>query len=213
MHRRHLSACLLIAFASPVGVDVAIAAPSRSLATEPATPDATSFAWSDERPDKGRPTTMEADSLGVTTRVGDAALPRPPPDLVRAWLQHGTRDGLAGKPVALLAFEVEFFEAAPGNRSLAHNTPSATVMTPNLLATIASNALIKLINARSVNTLVSSRIEATVAGRKIVGMSRETIKGRLTQDEVDQVIRASLDDLRAEVDGVLAAATDQDTSK
>ncbi len=40
-------------------------------------------------------------------------------------------------------------------------------------------------------------------------------EGRQTtmEAEVDQAVRASLDDLRAEVDGDLAAAADQDTPK
>lgn len=193
MWRQWLS--ILTLGASTLALDFALAAPS---AAWPATPQSTTFTWSDERPDKGRTTTMDRDSLGVTTRLGDAALPRPPAELVRAWLQDRAKDAVADHPVTLLSFEVEIFEAAAGNRSLYSAKPSMIVIVPDVLGTLAGNAIARLIGERSTNSLVSSRIEVSIAGRKIVGMSRETISGRLSPPELEQVIRASLDDLAQE---------------
>lgn len=187
---------LLTAFAASAVMSSHAATPAP--ASVPATPEATSFQWSDERPEKDRASTMDRDTLGVTTRMGDAALPRPPADLVRAWLQDRAGSALSGKTVTLSGFEVEVFEAAAGNRSLFGPAPKPIVITPDILGSLAGNLIVRLIGERSTNTLVSSRIEAIVDGRKIVGLSRETVSRRLVPADMDQVIQASLEDLCAE---------------
>lgn len=177
-------------------------APARPRVAEPGAPNALSFGFLDARSHVQVHTVQDRDSLGTTTVLGEDAYPRPPEALVRAWLQDRSGLELAGRQVVLDEFSATVFEPAPGNSSLAGRPAPVPEVAGTKLSTIAANAIAKsileTIARRSTLTLVSARVEVTIDGTKVVGMSRESLKGSITTDDIYQVIFQALEDLSAD---------------
>lgn len=168
----------------------------------PATHAVLSFEFADLRAQKPARTLEERDSLGTTTDLGEDAYVRPSATLVTAWLQDRVGAALAGKRVELTAFSAQVFEPAAGNTGLgparapmpAAQGAGASVVLGNALGV----AIIEAIARRSTSTLVSARIEARVNGELVVGVSRQSLKGRISKEDIYQVIHEALDDLCVE---------------
>jgi len=179
------------------------AAPAPSVTADPAVfhpkveiVQEASFNFTDLRPPKDRSTRVDSDYLGTRTYLADDAISPAPPALVTSWLQAKVKDRLASKSVALQEFTVLVLEPAQGNSSLASG-PSYRPGLPanNLLHAAVAEGFIEWLSARSTSKLLAVRIEVSVGERRLVGVSRENYKSRVTLPQVYAAIEAALDDL------------------
>ncbi|EGJ11846.1 hypothetical protein [Rubrivivax benzoatilyticus] len=177
-------------------------APPRPRLVAPPEATALSFAFVDARSQLRLVTTQEQDSLGTTVFFGDDAFTRPPSVLVGSWLQDRAGTALAGKRVELKELKVQVFQPAAGNSSLASG-PAPLPMAVDaagsgksaVVGSLLAPVVIDYIARRSRSSLVSARIEATVDGVPVVGLSRQSLTGHIAGDDIHQVLFEALDDL------------------
>ncbi|MCC9598441.1 MULTISPECIES: hypothetical protein [unclassified Rubrivivax] len=177
-------------------------APPRPRLVAPPEATALSFAFVDARSQLRLVTTQEQDSLGTTVFFGDDAFTRPPSVLVGNWLQDRAGTALAGKRVELKELKVQVFQPAAGNSSLASG-PAPLPMPVDaagsgrsaVVGSLLAPVVIDYIARRSRSSLVSARIEATVDGVPVVGLSRQSLTGHIAGDDIHQVLFEALDDL------------------
>lgn len=156
----------------------------------------TSFTFTDLRPPKDLFTRVDSDYLGTRTYLADDAISPSPPELVKSWLQAKVKDRLANKSVAMHEFTVLVLEPAQGNSSLKNGSPQRPVpLTNNPLQAVLAASFVDWLSSKPTQKLLAIRIEVAVGERRLVGVSKESYKSRVTLTQVYAAMEAALDDL------------------
>lgn len=151
------------------------------------------FDFQDHRPPPERTTTRWGTGGEVLTRLGDESITPSGPALFRTWLHNKGSAALEGKRVVLQEFLVTVYE--PPVR--AH--PAADFA--GLVGLLVGHG----IAAATSTKVVSVRISGTVDSQEFVAFGNGSFRGRVSESDINTVIREALDSAVAKVGDILAA--------
>jgi hypothetical protein len=151
------------------------------------------FEFQDHRPPPERTSARSASRGEVLTRLGDDRLTPPGPTLLRTWLHTKGPAALQGKRVVLQDFVVQVYEPHVEAHPAAHAVPIVGQIVGHTIAEVASAKL------------VTVRIVGTVDGQEFAALERGSFKGRVSEKDINSVIRKTLDAAVTRVAEILAA--------
>lgn len=158
------------------------------------TVETTSFAFEDKRPSNQRASGKQILGNAVTTTLGDEAIIPSAPKLVRTWLQQSLAAPLEGKQVELRNFITEIVEpATAGIDEGRFASSAATVPGANPLSLLLARGLMGGIESVKSAKTVRVEIEVAVDGKAIYVRWSEKYQGRVTEKNVNEVVRKTLD--------------------
>jgi len=155
-------------------------------------PSQVNFIFTDLRDFDTRQSIKASGSQGDVTVMGDDAITPPPAELVRSMLYIEAGHKLAGKSVQLTRFRLEIVN--PGGKideEQLHNVASSTPgMSP--AAVVLAKPFIQLIEDTRSFKQISVNLAVVINNVEVSHILASTYQGRITEDNVNEVLRESL---------------------
>jgi hypothetical protein len=150
--------------------------------------DKTSFSFTDLRKADDKLSSVEPGPRATVTILGDDAISPKPADLVRSWLQGEAAAKLEGKQIQLTRFRVEISD--PGGKIDDAGLAASSVVNP--IGALLALPLIGTIESANAPKTVYVNIAIAVDGAEIYDISVDVFKGRVSESNINEVIRRTL---------------------
>jgi hypothetical protein len=186
----------LVRFALPVCIALSLAACGSTSAVKLSpkvavqTPETTGFRFVDDRTAETRISRVEKNNGSVNNYFGDDNLSPDAPALVKAWLHNNLAAELQGRQVTLVEFVVNVYE------------PPVTLNEAGLAAAgggIFTALLLKGIEGSRIEKIVHISVQGKVDAEPFFVIGSERFRGRVSDENVQTTLVATLDKVVADV--------------